>query len=128
MGAGTYERFDDYTDYVFPVARAVAKDSESRGIVIGSSGQGEGTAANRIKGIRAFVYYGTALPLPETAKVGVPKDIVTISREDNDSNVLALGASFVPEEEAKEVIKRWLETPFTGEERHQRRIRKLDNF
>ncbi len=72
------------------------------------------------------MYYGPEDPLLETHKTGVQKDLITVSREDNDSNVLALGASFVSLEEAQEVVTRWLETPFTGEERHIRRIKKLD--
>jgi ribose 5-phosphate isomerase B len=117
---------DDYPDFVMPAARAVAAEEADRAIIIGSSGQGEAIAANRIRGVRAFVYYGPEDPLFESHKTGMQKDIITVSREDNDSNVLSIGASFVPLDEAKEVITRWLETPFTGEERHVRRIKKLD--
>ncbi|MBP9772162.1 MAG: RpiB/LacA/LacB family sugar-phosphate isomerase [Candidatus Pacebacteria bacterium] len=117
---------DDYPDFILPAARAVAMGEADRALVLGSSGQGEGIAANRLKGVRALVYYGPEDPLLETHKTGVQKDLITVSREDNDSNVLALGASFVSLEEAQEVVTRWLETPFTGEERHIRRIKKLD--
>lgn len=125
-GAFSFDENDDYPDFVFSVANAVVSGEADRGIVIGSSGQGEGIAANRIKGIRALVYYGTHEPLAQTSKVGEQKGIIESSREDNDSNILSLGASFVTHEEVKEVIEKWLNTSFTNEERHLRRIKKLD--
>src|SRR5262245_1792592 len=115
---------DDYPDFIVPAAKAVASGEAERAVVFGSSGQGEGIAANRIKGVRALVYYGPEDPLFESHKHGMQKDLVTVSREDNDSNALAIGASFVALDEAKEVIARWLATPFTEEERHLRRIKK----
>lgn len=113
-GPNVFHPQDDYPDYIAPVARAVAKDQKNtRGIVIGGSGQGEAMVANRFKGVRAAVYYG-----------GQP-DVIALSRQHNDSNVLSLGARFVDEELAKEVTKRWLETKFSGEEKHVRRISKI---
>ena len=56
-GAHEYDALDDYPDFIFPCAKAVAADSESRGIILGGSGQGEAMAANRIKGVRAAVFY-----------------------------------------------------------------------
>lgn len=126
-GAFSFNADDDYPDFVFSVAHAVARGEVERGIVIGSSGQGEGIAANRVKGIRALVYYGAHEPLGQTSKVGEQKGIIESSREDNDSNILSLGASFVTHEEAKQIIEKWLNTPFTNEERHVRRIQKLDS-
>ncbi|PJC22454.1 MAG: ribose-5-phosphate isomerase, partial [Candidatus Yonathbacteria bacterium CG_4_9_14_0_2_um_filter_43_16] len=101
-------------DFIRPVAEAVAHDPQSRGIILGGSGQGEAMCANRVKGARAAVYYGGAV------------DIVVLSREHNDANILSLGARFVETEEAKEVVRVWLETPFSGAEKHARRIAKLD--
>lgn len=126
FGATEFNSDDDYPDYIFPAARAVGRKEVDRAVVIGSSGQGEGIVANRIKGVRTLVYYGHVDPLPESRKTGPQVDLITSSREDNDSNVLTLGASFVSFEEAERVVKRWLETPFTSEERHIRRIKKLD--
>lgn len=115
MGASALDPDDDFNDFVKPVARAVAQDpSRVRGIVLGGSGQGEAMQANRFKGVRATVYYGGN------------SDIVRLSREHNDANVLSLGARFVSEEEVKEAIKLWLETPFSTDERYQRRNEKLD--
>jgi len=128
FGAIEYNDGDDYPDFIIPAAKAVAAGEVDRAIVFGSSGQGEGIASNRVNGVRAFVYYGDAKPLSKHTKVGKIENIVQVSREDNDSNVLSLGASFVSEDEAKKVIKLWLDTLFTNEERHARRIKKLDNF
>lgn len=113
-GAYAYDGQDDYPDFIRPVADAVAHDGQSRGIIIGGSGQGEAMCANRVRGARAAVYYGGLV------------DIVVLSREHNDANILSLGARFVEEEEALEVVRLWLATPFSGEERHARRIKKID--
>lgn len=114
MGTHAYDEKDDYPDLVRPVAEAVAHEKDARGIIIGGSGQGEAICANRVHGVRAAVYYGG------------PVDIVVLSREHNDANILSLGARFIDEEEAQEVVKLWLTTPFSGDERHVRRIRKID--
>ena len=115
LGAHTYEVLDDYPDFIRPVAEAVARDTASRGIILGGSGQGEAMCANRVRGARAAVYYGG------------PVDIAVLSREHNDANILSLGARFVDEDEAREVVRVWLATPFGGEEKHARRIAKIDN-
>lgn len=118
-GAFSYDAQDDYPDFVIPVAQAVANDPEhSRGVVLGGSGQGEAICANKVKGIRAFEYYA-----PSRGEINIVED----SRSHNDSNIISLGARFLSEEEAKAAVKLWLETPFSGDERHVRRIAKLDN-
>jgi ribose 5-phosphate isomerase B len=118
FGNFIYDKQDDYPDFILPVARAVVSDPEqSRGIILGGTGQGEAMVANRIKGARAAVFYGFQ---------GESLDIIRLSREHNNANVLALGARFLSEEQAKKVVKLWLETPFNGEERHKRRIKKID--
>lgn len=114
LGAHSLEPLDDYPDFIFPVAEAVAGDLESRGIILGGSGQGEAMCANRVKGVRAAVYYGGAL------------DIAVLSREHNNANILSLGARFVDNDEAEEAVRLWLDTQFSGEEKHARRIAKLD--
>lgn len=115
QGAYTLDPNDDYTDYVKIVAKMVQSDPESVGIILGGSGQGEAIAANRYVGIRASVYYGG------------PKEIIKLSREHNDSNILSLGARFIKFEEATEVIDLWLATPFSNDERHARRIREIED-
>ena len=112
-GAHEYDALDDYPDYIFPCAKAVASDLESRGIILGGSGQGEAMAANRVKGVRAAVFYNG------------PVEIVKLSREHNNANILSLGARFMTEDEIYAVIQMWLDEPFGGG-RHQRRIDKLD--
>lgn len=117
MGAFEYIGQDDYPDFIRPVAKKVAEDPENhRGIVLGGSGQGEAIVCNRQRGVRATVYAARSLDL----------ELVKLMREHNNSNVLSLGAFLVPEEDVKKVIKLWLETPFPGEERHVRRIAKID--
>jgi ribose 5-phosphate isomerase B len=123
-GAYEYDEDDDYTDFVFPVAKAVSIDPESKGIVIGGSGQGEAIAANRLPGIRAAVFNGQFEPKDGRE---VPNEIV-LSREHNDANILSLGARFLSMEEAKEAVELWLETEFSGEERHIRRISKIEQL
>lgn len=112
-GAHEYDAEDDYPDFIFPCAKAVAADTESRGIILGGSGQGEAMAANRVKGVRAAVFYNG------------PEEIVRLSREHNNANILSLGARFLSESEIVDVIEIWLDEPFGGG-RHQRRIDKLD--
>ena len=114
---GAYEMNaeDDYPDFVKTVATAVAENPENvRGIVLGGSGQGEAMCANRATGVRAALYYGGST------------DIVRLSREHNDANVLSLGARCMSAEEAREAVRVWLTTEFSGDERHVRRITKLD--
>jgi len=113
-GAFSLDRADDYPDFIVPVAEAVAKDENSFGIILGGSGEGEQISANKVDGIRAIEYYGGNL------------EIVKLGREHNDANVLSLGARFLKEEEAKEAVKIFLETKFSGEERHIRRINKIE--
>ena len=116
FGAHTYSENDDYPDFIRPVALAVAGEPEARGIILGGSGQGEAMCANRVSGVRAAVYYGG------------PVDIVVLSREHNDANILSLGARFIADDVAKEIVRVWLETPFGNEERHAKRITKIDNL
>jgi ribose 5-phosphate isomerase B len=114
MGAKEYTPEDDYPDFIVPVAQEVSHDPlKLRGIVIGGSGEGEAIAANKVYGIRAVVYYGGN------------KDIVKLSREHNDSNVLSLGARFINPQDARDAVKLWLDTPFSNDERHKRRNQKL---
>jgi ribose 5-phosphate isomerase B len=115
FGAMQLDANDDYPDFVAGAAAAVSRDPEnSRGIVLGGSGQGEAIVANRYKGVRAAVFYGG------------PEDIITLSREHNNANVLSLGAAFLDEASTKKVVKLWLDTPFSQDERHQRRINKIE--
>jgi len=112
-GAYKFDNQDDYPDFVIPVAKSVSTNPDSFGIIIGGSGQGEAISANKIDGARATEYYG-----------GDPM-VVKVSREHNDANILSLGARFVTEEDAKEAVLLFLETKFSHEERHVKRINKI---
>lgn len=124
-GAFEYNEGDDYPDFIMPVAREVSMHpNEVKGIVLGGSGQGEGMAANKLRNIRATVYYGQGqCVVPEEHE-----SIIKISRADNDANILSLGARFITEEEMQEVVKEWLDTPFKNTEKYQRRITKMDRI
>lgn len=118
-GAFSLDPNDDYPDFIRPVAEAVSEsplldNEESFGIIFGGSGEGEAMDANRIEGVRACEYYGGNF------------DIVKTSREHNNANVLSLGARFMTEDEAKFAVELFLNTKFSGDERHIRRIEKLD--
>jgi ribose 5-phosphate isomerase B len=130
FGPATLRPDDDYPDYIFPAAKAVADGACERAIIIGGSGQGEAMAANRIKGVRCALFYGPAVPRKVVDVAGRishdPYEIVRLSRQHNNSNALSLAARFVSLQDMKHVIKLWLETEFNGEPRHSRRIEKLD--
>lgn len=112
-GASVLEEGDDYPDYVTPCAEAVVRNENALGIIFGYSGQGEAMCANRVNGARAVVYYGGLT------------DILLLSREHNDANVLSIGAHFVSKEDMIQAVKIWLGTPFSGDERHVRRLAKF---
>lgn len=112
-GAYEYDELDDYPDFIFPCANAVSNDPESKGIILGGSGQGEAMAANRVKGVRAAVFYNG------------PDEIIKLSRQHNNANILSLGSRFMSDEEMYRIIEVWLSTDFESG-RHQRRIEKLD--
>lgn len=124
LGAFSYDENDDYPDFVAPLAKEISADSSLKGIILGGSGQGEAICANRFKGVRAVVFNGQYKP---TDGREVPEEIV-ISRKHNDSNILSLGARFLSIEEAKDAVKTWLETDFLTEERHIRRLNKIENL
>ena len=130
FGPSSLQPDDDYPDFIFPAASAVASREAERAVILGASGQGEAMVANRLSGVRCAVFYG-----PSVAKKVVdasgrvshdPYEIIRLSRQHNDSNILSIGARFVSLEDMKQIIRLWLDTPFSGEERHQRRIMKLD--
>ena len=112
-GAYEYDALDDYPDFILPCAKAVSNDLNSKGIILGGSGQGEAMAANRVKGVRAAVFYNG------------PDEIIKLSRQHNDANILSLGARFMSDHEMYKIIELWLSTDFESG-RHKRRIEKLD--
>ena len=111
-GAHEYNQSDDYPDFSQAVSKKILESSDSKGIIICGSGVGVAVAANRFKGIRA----GTA----------ISKEQIRDSVSDEDTNVLAISADYTTKNDAKDIVKIFLETKFSGEERHIRRINKLD--
>lgn len=113
FGALEYDGLDDYPDFILPAAKYIS-EHKLIGIIFGGSGQGEAMAANRIKGIRAAVFYNG------------PNEIVELSRLHNNANILSIGARFVSNQEVEKIIELWLSTDFE-EGRHEKRINKLDS-
>ncbi len=129
MGALSLDKDDDYPDFMMPLAKRVADEVSARGIIVGGSGQGEAMCANRVKGVRAAVFYG---PMRVTAALDIEGghsedgyDAVRLPRRHNDANVLSIGARFVSGDEADEAVRIFLETPFSGSARHARRLAKF---
>lgn len=107
----------DYPDFIIPAAEAVAASrGQALGIVFGGSGIGECLAANKVRGVRAALVYDAY-----TAKM---------SREHNDANVLCLGSRTITKNTslALRLVKIWLDTPFSDDARHVRRLKKISRY
>lgn len=113
-GPYEYEALDDYPVFCIPTAEAVAKDPTSLGIVLGGSGNGEQISANKVKGIRAALAWS-----PEIAK---------LSREHNNANVVAVGGRVHTLEDSMAIVDAFINTPFSNDERHIRRINQMANY
>jgi ribose 5-phosphate isomerase B len=111
LGATTENPDDDYPDFAHPLAKKISRGDAKRGILLCGSGIGVDIVANRYPHVRAALAWA-------------PK-IAELSRQHNDSNVLVIPARFVSTEEAVDMVKRWLSTPFEGG-RHSRRVEKID--
>lgn len=123
FGATDYDSEDDYPDFVIPLAKEVSESGGlKQGIIMGGSGQGEAITANRFPHVRAVVFNGQYKPADGRA---IPHEVV-VSREHNDANILSLGSRFINEAEAKDAVKTFLTTPFSEDERHVRRLKKID--
>jgi ribose 5-phosphate isomerase B len=113
-----YDPLDDYPSFCIRAAEAVVRDQAAGiaalGIVFGGSGNGEQIAANKVRGIRAALVWSLA-----TAE---------LAREHNDANVIAIGARQHTFEEAAGFIDRFIATPFSREERHERRIAQIADY
>ena len=110
-GAFEFNKNDDYPDFISAASKKTSRDPLSFGIVFGKSGAGECIVANKIKKIRAVLGFNT--------------ENVKLAREHNDANVLSLGAAFVDGKLARNLVTIFLQTKFTNEERHTRRINKI---
>ncbi len=129
MGAHELDSDDDYPDFIIPCAQKVASDKSSVGIVIGGSGQAEAIAANKVKNVRAALFYG---PVRSQGAVDVTGrkssdsyEIVRLARMHNNANILSLGARFQTPDDAKKAVTLFIETEFEGG-RHERRLEKIE--
>ncbi|ACU76131.1 ribose 5-phosphate isomerase [Catenulispora acidiphila DSM 44928] len=113
-GPHTLDPQDDYPPYVMLAASKTAADPDTLGIVIGGSGNGEAIAANKVDGIRAALAWSE-----ETARLG---------RLHNNANVISIGARMHTEAEATHFVELFITTPFTNEERHNRRIQLMTDY
>lgn len=109
-GAHIYDSEDDFPVYIVRAAQAVSSNPKDRAIIFGGSGQGEGMLANRFPGVRATVLYSDIL------------EIVKLSREHNDANVLSVGARFLSVDDTKKHIWEWLHHASDRDPKYQRRI------
>ncbi|MFC6090739.1 ribose-5-phosphate isomerase [Saccharothrix lopnurensis] len=114
VGPAVYDAEDDYPPFCIETARRVVGEPGSLGVVIGGSGNGEQIAANKVPGARAALAYSV-----ETA---------TLAREHNDAQLIGLGARMHTTEQAFEIVEAFLATPFSGQERHARRIDILGEY
>ncbi len=112
---GTYTKDScDYTDYGYMVAKDIKDGKVDRGIVICFTGIGMSMIANKVKGVRCALVSN--------------KDAAKLTREHNDSNCLALSAKYTAKVYANEIVDVWLDTEFSHNERHQRRIDKMMKY
>ncbi len=130
FGPKEFDPSDDYPDFILPAAKAVGSGECEAGVILGRSGQGEAMAANRLKGVRCALFYGKAVAIEAVDASGKtsqdPYEIIRRSRLHNHANMLSLAASYVDIEEMKKVLKIWLDTAYSDEERHARRVAKFD--
>jgi ribose 5-phosphate isomerase B len=113
-GPHEYDPDDDYPPYCIAAATRAAADPDGLAVVIGGSGNGEQIAANKVVGARAALAWNE-----ETAR---------LSRQHNDANVVGIGARMHTAEEAARLVEVFVQTPFSGEERHARRLRMIANY
>ncbi|MFA6427183.1 MAG: RpiB/LacA/LacB family sugar-phosphate isomerase [Candidatus Magasanikbacteria bacterium] len=113
LGPHEHVETDDYPDYVIPLAHKVV-ETQGRGIVICRNGVGVCIAVNKVKGIKCGIGYNIA------AAESMMKD--------DNTNIISLAADHLSEDHAMAVVKKWLETEFSGEERHVRRLKKVEEI
>lgn len=115
VGAFKYDKGDDYPDFAYAAALKVAEDPENnRGILLCGSGMGMDVVANKVRGVRATVAYS--------------REAAAHARTNDNINVITLAADVIGLEAAKEYVRIFLNTPFSGAKRHARRLQKIKNI
>jgi len=114
VGPAEYDPEDDYPPYCLHAAARTVADPGSIGVVVGGSGNGEQMSANKVEGVRAALAWSTS-----TAR---------LAREHNDANVVAIGARMHTLQEAAAIVLTFVETPFSGDERHARRVKEIAEY
>ncbi len=113
-GPHEYDALDDYPLFCLAVGTGVVGDPGSLGVVLGGSGNGEQMAANKVDGVRAALVWN--------------EDIARLAREHNDANVISMGARMHTPGELRAFVEAFISTPFSGDERHTRRIHQLTEY
>lgn len=115
MGALAYDSSDDYVDFAAAAAAKISENpAEHKGIFICRSGHGVDIVANKFRGVRAALCWNT--------------QVAKQSREHDDANVLVLAADWLDEAQAQEIVSVWLGASFSGEDRHIRRLKKIEEI
>lgn len=130
-GAFDFDKADDYPDFIGRAGQLLSQDVaqgiESRAIVLGASGQGEAMVMNRFPGVRCALYYGDPAK-KQVDMAGHELDLISSTREHNDANALSMGGRFLSADQARAAVTAWLSQGFSGDERHKRRIAKIDSY
>lgn len=113
-GAFEYDETDDYPVYCLRAAKAVARDLDSIGVVLGGSGNGEQMSANKVRGVRAALAWS--------------EDTARLARQHNNARVIAIGARMHPVDDVVRFVETFLATPFSAGERHARRVEMVTRY
>ncbi len=113
-GPHSFDALDDYPVFVLRAAEAVAADPESFGVVLGGSGNGEQMAANKVRGVRAALCWS--------------EELAGLARQHNDARIISIGARMTEPETARAMVRTFVTTPFSEDERHIRRIRMIEAY
>lgn len=131
-GATSFEKFDDYPDFISVAAEKVSKNPYDRAIIFGGNGQGEAFTANKFPHVRAVVFYGPREAVGAVdvtgKKTSDPYEIVRLTREHTDANILSLAGRFLTDEEALKAVRIFLTTPFSKDDRHVKRLEKVERI
>lgn len=131
-GAHSLDSNDDYPDFIKIAAKNVSENPTSFAVIFGGSGQAENIVANKFKNVRSALFYAQAIPKGAADINGRasnnPFEIVRLARLHNNANTLSLGVRFLSLDEAFQAIKIFIETEFSNEERHKRRIEKISQI